>query len=164
MWKSKISPPKHGKSWKKMSKVFLSTVGHWLEPTWRAVFCNTSDTLPTYSLLQVSLRTWGRTVSSILERKNFETEISFMCNVGFVSGGLQPLHYKQLLALYTDVTSLGHAEDEVRNVLFSPPDVPTGEAALPANFFWRTRPPIWRHLLASCSGVFFCDPRIYKLT
>ena len=118
MWKSKISPPKHGKSWKKMSKVFLSTVGHWLEPTWRAVFCNTSDTPPTYSLLQVSLRTWGRTVSSILKRKNFETEISFMCNVGFVSGGLQPLHYKQLLALYTDVTSLGHAEDEVRNVLF----------------------------------------------
>ena len=49
---------------------------------------------------------------------NDKTEISFMCNVGFVSGGLQPLHYKQLLALYTDVTSLGHAEDEVRNVLF----------------------------------------------
>ena len=58
-----------------------------------------------------------------------------MCNVGFVSGGLQPLHYKQLLALYTDVTSLGHAEDEVRNVLFPPPVVHTGEAALPANFF-----------------------------
>ena len=30
------------------------------------------------------------------------------------SGGLQPLHYKQLLALYADVKSLGDAEDEVR--------------------------------------------------
>ena len=30
-----------------------------------------------------------------------------------VSGGLQPLHYKQLLALYTDAKSLGDAEDEV---------------------------------------------------
>ena len=30
------------------------------------------------------------------------------------SGGLQPLHYKQLLALYTDVKSLGDAENEVR--------------------------------------------------
>ena len=29
------------------------------------------------------------------------------------SGGLQPLHYKQLLALYTDVKNLGDAEEEV---------------------------------------------------
>ena len=28
-------------------------------------------------------------------------------------GGLQPLHYKQLLALYTDVKNLDDAEEEV---------------------------------------------------
>jgi len=32
------------------------------------------------------------------------------------NGGLQPLHYKQLLALYTDVKSLGDAENEVKQL------------------------------------------------
>ena len=95
--------------------------------------------------------------------KNFETEISFMCNVGFVSGGLQPLHYKQLLALYTDVTSLGHAEDEVRNVLFPRLMCPQVKRLCQPIFSEGPGPP-FEDIYWLAVQVSFCDPRIYKLS